>query len=92
MIENTEINGFLIDSRCTRLINGFLGGYHYPQTAMSGNDPLKPVKNKYSHVQDALQYVTVKIFGGSVKAKNQGSMPPDVRRAINMQQPGFMAA
>jgi len=58
-----RINGILIDPRCTRLINGFLGGYHYPENKSIVGEYLPTVvKNKYSHVHDALQYVMVKLF------------------------------
>jgi hypothetical protein len=49
----------MIDPGCIRLINGFLGGYAYPEVGTSGEYGIKPVKNKYSHVHDALQYVMV---------------------------------
>lgn len=56
-------NGLLIDPRATRLINGFLGGYHYPANqAIVGEYLPNVVKNKYSHIHDALQYVMVKLF------------------------------
>ena len=58
-----RIDGLLIDPRCTRMINGFIGGYHYPKNASIVGEYLpNVVKNKYSHDQDALQYVMVKIF------------------------------
>lgn len=49
----------LLDPSCVRLINGFLGGYCYPEHGVTGIFGDKPIKNKYSHVQDALQYVMV---------------------------------
>ena len=43
-------DGILIDPRCTRLINGFLGGYHYPELRGMPDVYKKEVeKNKYSH-------------------------------------------
>ncbi len=42
-------NGLLIDPGCTRLINGFLGGYCYPEIGNTGIYGEKPIKNKYSH-------------------------------------------
>ena len=53
-------NGLLIDPSCTRLINGFLGGYCYKETA-TGIYSDQPEKNKFAHIQDAFQYVAVKI-------------------------------
>lgn len=42
-------DGILIDPSCVRLINGFIGGYHYKQIAMTGMHSVKPEKNKFSH-------------------------------------------
>jgi hypothetical protein len=48
-----------IDPSCSMLIQGFRGGYHYPER-VAGKRLTKimqtPVKNEYSHVHDALQY------------------------------------
>ena len=53
----------MIDPRCIRLINGFLGGYCYPENKSIMGEYLPNVlKNKYSHVHDALQYLMVKIY------------------------------
>lgn len=43
---------------CPTLIEGFNGGYRYPDqtTDVEGNKP-RPIKNAYSHPHDALQYV-----------------------------------
>ena len=58
-----RVNGILIDPRCIRLINGFLGGYCYPENKTIVGEYMEHVlKNKYSHVHDALQYVMVKLF------------------------------
>jgi len=54
--------GILIDPSCSRLINGFVAGYSYPEIATTGVYRDKPAKNKWSHVHDSLQYVLVKIF------------------------------
>jgi len=51
-----------ISPSCKRLIAGFTGGYCYPEYS---NERIgdKPVKNRFSHVHEALQYVFVKLFG-----------------------------
>ena len=51
--------GFLIsEPECPILIEGFNGGYRYPEKAMEIEPSLiRPIKNKYSHPHDALQYV-----------------------------------
>lgn len=56
-----RIEGVLIDPSCIRLINGFIGGYHYPEIGTTGQYKEAPAKNEYSHVHDALQYVMVKL-------------------------------
>lgn len=58
-----RLHGMLIDPSCTRLINGFVGGYCYKEVCSTpGVFSENVLKNKYSHVQDALQYVLTKIF------------------------------
>lgn len=49
---------FLVDPSCTVLKAGFLGGYHYARIGISSADQwdVKPHKNRFSHVHDALQY------------------------------------
>ena len=54
-------DGLLIDPSCQRLINGFIGGYVYPEIGTTGIYRDAPLKNKFSHVHDALQYVCVSL-------------------------------
>ncbi len=56
-----RIDGLLFDQSCMKLINGFMGGYHFPEIGTSGLFKDMPEKNKYSHVHDALQYVLLKM-------------------------------
>ena len=50
--------GLLIDPECPILIEGFNGGYMYPEKALEIEPTqIRPLKNKYSHPHDALQYV-----------------------------------
>lgn len=50
--------GFLLDEKCRMLRKGFNGGYRYERIRASGATKFKdrPVKDKFSHVHDALQY------------------------------------
>ena len=50
---------FLIDEGgCPILIEGFAGGYRYPEKALEVEPTsIRPVKDKYSHPHDALQYL-----------------------------------
>ncbi len=58
------IDGLLIDPSCIRLINGFIGGYHYKEIYSSiGQYADKPEKNRFSHIHEALQYVMVRVTG-----------------------------
>jgi hypothetical protein len=46
------------EDNCPILIEGFAGGYAYPKRALEiQSDSMLPVKNKFSHPHDALQYV-----------------------------------
>lgn len=62
-----KIDGLLIDPACIRLINGFLGGYCYAEVGNTGIYAKEPIKNKFSHVHDALQYALVKLLSGQSK-------------------------
>lgn len=51
---------FLIDESCKILIEGFEGGYHWPENG----DPNSPEKDGYyEHLQDALRYGVVNLLG-----------------------------
>jgi hypothetical protein len=51
----------LISPKCKVLRKGMNGGYHRARVQVSGGDRYRdePVKNEYSHVCDALQYIAV---------------------------------
>lgn len=72
--------GLLLDeAACPILIEGFGGGYRYPEKALEIEPTdIRPLKNKYSHPHDALQYVC--------------SGAKQLRRAVtpgNYTQPGY---
>jgi hypothetical protein len=46
---------------CHMLIDGFLGGYHYPEHETQNQKKNRPEKNEYSHIHDALQYACTRI-------------------------------
>ena len=69
--------GFLLDKKCVNLKKGFNGGYHYRRLQVSGDRyDEKPLKNRYSHVHDALQYLMMgagegrTILAGQKTSKN----------------------
>lgn len=79
----SRIDGLLIDPSCVRLINGFIGGYCYPQIAAHAATETiygdKPLKNRFSHIHDALQYVIVKI-ARSTSRSTRPYIPPRKQR------------
>jgi hypothetical protein len=56
---------FLLDPSCKVLRKGFAGGYRYERLRSTGPTRFKdrPVKDRYSHVHDALQYGAMEIRG-----------------------------
>lgn len=89
-----RIDGVLIDPGCTRLINGFLGGYCYPEIqSLPGTYAETPEKNRFSHPHDALQYLLLKLLKdnsadtdftpnrSAVQRVNRGHFTPRRRRA-----------
>lgn len=52
--------GLTISPECPIIIKGFESGYHYPEKPTQAQRADRPLKNLYSHVQDALQYVCVR--------------------------------
>ena len=67
--------GLLIDPSCTQLRKGFASGYQYRRMQVSGEAKydLRPNKNKYSHVHDALQYLM--LGGGEGRKLISGGQP-----------------
>lgn len=51
---------FVIDLEgCPLLVSGFTGGYQYPEKALEIEpEKIRPIKNKFSHPHDGLQYLT----------------------------------
>jgi len=49
----------LIDPKCNMIRKGFGGSYYYERVQVAGDERYKnqPVKNHYSHIHDALQYL-----------------------------------
>lgn len=76
----SKIDAVLIDPECVRLINGFLGGYCYPETR-SGEFGSGPIKNRFSHIHDAAQYLFVSLFSNqSKKPVGKPYKPPSSAR------------
>lgn len=75
----SKLNGgqpaFLLDSHCTTLRKGFNGGYKYRRIQVVGDERYtdEPVKNKFSHPHDALQYAAME--SGGIQALQKTSQP-----------------
>lgn len=52
----------MVDPSCIRVIDGFEGGYAYPEIGNSGVYKTEPAKNQYSHIHDAGQYPATRLF------------------------------
>jgi hypothetical protein len=84
----------IISPRAKKLRKGMGGGYHYARVQVSGEERYRdePVKNTYSHVCEALQYLMVG-EGMDYKALDQGKSEedrpqrPKVKMAINRRSP-----
>ena len=70
---------FMIDPRCDVLRKGFNGGYKYHRLQVSGEARYtdEPVKNRYSHIHDALQYAAMET-GGVQAVRKEGQAPTRV--------------
>lgn len=70
---------FLLDPCCSVLRKGFNGGYKYRRIQVTGEDRFadEPVKNRYSHPHDALQYAALEL--GGVQATQPTRKPATVR-------------
>jgi hypothetical protein len=68
--------GFVLSPSCRQLRKGFLGGYRYERLKVAGERYRdRPVKDKFSHPQDALQYLCLKVRDGNrrnVRARTVG--------------------
>lgn len=62
----------VVDPSCTMVIDGFEGGYAYPEIGSSGVFKTEPAKNEYSHPHDAIQYPATRIFNNSPEEYYRG--------------------
>ena len=74
-------SGMLIDPKCTNLIKGFDGGYHYKRLQVSGERyDDRPNKNRFSHVHDAFQYLLLGAGEGRALTIGEKQSKPVVAR------------
>jgi len=50
--------GMLVDPSAIKLIEGFSGGYHYPEKMQPDEKKLPRKDNIFDHLQDAIRYIT----------------------------------
>lgn len=75
--------GLIIDKRCEKIIGGFRGGYHYRPLKISGiglTYSSEPVKNEFSHIHDAVQYLC-----NGLRHGNDNQPRKNIKRAQNKQ-------
>jgi len=73
-------SGFIVDHRCINLKKGFNGGYFYRRLQTSGDRyDEKPMKNRYSHVHDALQYLMLGAGEGKQLISGRAKKPTVVK-------------
>ena len=73
--------GFTMSTECINLKKGFNGGYHYRRLQVSGDRyDEKPLKNRYSHVHDALQYLMMGAGEGRTMMSGKIQTQPTVAK------------
>lgn len=74
--------GMLLSPNLKILIKGFEGGYNYALMSTSGSDHYdsKPVKNRYSHPHDALQYMMLGAGEGYEIIRNKNQNHPVIAK------------
>ena len=67
--------GFLLSPNCRQIRKGFIGGYRYERLKVAGERYRdRPVKDRFSHPHDALQYLCLAARDGGVKTVRSRSI------------------
>lgn len=75
-------------TNCRMLTKGFQGGYMWPEGAFDIEPAkLRPVKNEYSHIQDALQYLCSGVH--NTRAKSKRKSIPSMQYTFSMKKNQF---
>jgi hypothetical protein len=79
---------FLLDPGCRVLRKGFNGGYHYRRKQIVGEEMFDetPVKNRFSHPHEALQYVMLGAGEGASLTSKPTSVDVAIARAARLQR------
>lgn len=84
---NKNIGGIIVSPHCEMIIRAFQGGYRYKRLRVSGSIEtaydVKPEKNKFSHIADALQYAALYITQGELLDSRDLS---NVKRQLGRRQ------
>lgn len=65
--------GIKVHPRCRILVQGFKGGYRYPEATTARPQPLWPLKDGFfDHLQDAFRYLVV----NNIRLRNPAPVPP----------------
>jgi hypothetical protein len=80
-----------VHPRCRLLLEGFRGGYRYPEPTPGLPEPLFPAKDGfYEHLMDALRYIAVNAFSVWAPKKkektDEGPKPPFYDRIMNRKK------
>ena len=70
----------LINPNCRMLIQGFEGGYHFPEKPTQSKRMDRPVKNLFSHCHDALQYVALRMKSHSDSKSEESKYESSITR------------
>lgn len=60
-----------LNPQCITLIKGFEAAYHYSDRPTQGRGILRPVKNLYSNIHDALQYLALRMKAHTQPRKDE---------------------
>lgn len=65
-----HIPALIVDPCCPIIIDGFLGGYHYPEAVQGQPESETPFEDDYyEHLMNGLEYIIVNLFGVRKKKK-----------------------
>ena len=78
-VENDK-PGLILDPKAEMTRKGFIGGYMFERVAVVGQERYKdmPLKNKYSHIMDALQYLALYANNSVATARKEQLRPQEV--------------
>lgn len=77
--------GFLLSHNCTRLRKGLGGGFKYSRVRVIGEDRFhdRPVKNSYSHICEALEYIAIAYARDAKEIKKENKDDEIIAKILN---------